>query len=797
MAQAVPSSQPEFVEPDEDAPIAFDWASPQQKEVVESMPGTPLLMMGGFNSGKTSAAILHMLALCDNFPGYKVAVLRKTFKDLSLTTRPSFDQWIDPKRVKSASATEVTLDNGSSFIFHHLDSPNAATILKGLEINGAILDQAEQMQERTFTVLMGRLGRWKGARVPKWVLNSRQGDWPWKNRMGAPVPPISLILTANPTEDGDPELHWLWQRFSPESKSWQDKWSKIGYRQIMMPTTGNKFAGEQNVEILLQQDEDYVKRFVRGEWVRSKGHIFRLSDMSLLEYDGSLISHIENNCMLGRVLDHGDSAPTCCLWYGVDQNHNLFFWQEYYQAGIGDDGKEYNVSDHRRSITALSRPLTFRSNLADASIFDKTRNISGFTRRQQRWSVADEYCLRPTTKVLTADLRHVEVGSLQVGDELAAFEEYATGGSSHKQRQWKCGVVERTGRALLPSYRLRFDDGTEIVASDGHGWLRGSGAKVWVATRDLRIGDRLSRVVDVWETDNSRGGGYLAAALDGEGFLTQVPGTYRTGFSQRDNAMLAKVRTLLDERGIHYSQSMTGDVTNLYISRRAEILRLLGSIRPERLLPKVDFDNLGRIHRISTPTIVAIEFLGDQEVVTLRTSTHTVISEGIMSHNTDRKIIQEDTAIYWTPADKNEALSRQRLSQYLRLDGKHKHPITGEIGAPHIYFVQQGDDHPHGIRHAISEIRNAKRLQVGENDGKPIYSDERDPSIPDHALDCVRYVVNSHPVTASAPIEERKLTALAKPDGRVLITLPPIDKGNDKPRRQVEPRKWRSRGGGY
>jgi hypothetical protein len=329
----------------------------------------------------------------------------------------------------------------------------------------------------------------------------------------------------------------------------------MGYRQIMMPTTGNKFAGEQNVEILLQQDEDYVKRFVRGEWVRSKGHIFRLSDMSLLEYDGSLISHIENNCMLGRVLDHGDSAPTCCLWYGVDQNHNLFFWQEYYQAGIGDDGKEYNVSDHRRSITALSRPLTFRSNLADASIFDKTRNISGFTRRQQRWSVADEY--------------------------------------------------------------------------------------------------------------------------------------------------------------------------------------------------------------------------------------------------TDRKIIQEDTAIYWTPADKNEALSRQRLSQYLRLDGKHKHPITGEIGAPHIYFVQQGDDHPHGIRHAISEIRNAKRLQVGENDGKPIYSDERDPSIEDHALDCVRYVVNSHPVTASAPIEERKLTALAKPDGRVLITLPPIDKGNDKPRRQVESRKWRSRGGGY
>jgi hypothetical protein len=548
------TQQPEFVEPEPDGPRTFDWASPEQKAAVEAMPGTPLLLMGGFNSGKTSAAILHMLALCDNFPGYKVAVLRKTFKDLSLTTRPSFDQWIDPKRVKSASATEVTLDNGSSFIFHHLDSPNSATILKGLEINGAILDQAEQMQERTFTVLLGRLGRWKGARVPKWVLTARGGIWPWRNRNQQPVPPISLILTANPTEDGDPELHWLWQRFCPESKSFQDKWSKLGYRQMIMPTTGNKFAGEQNVDILLQQDEDYIKRFVRGEWVRSKGHIFRLSDMSVLEYDPMIVSYITNNCMLGRVLDHGDSAPTCCLWYGVDQNHNLFFWQEYYQAGIGDDGKEYNVSDHRRSITQLSRPLTFRINMADASIFDKTRNISGFTRRQQRWSVADEY--------------------------------------------------------------------------------------------------------------------------------------------------------------------------------------------------------------------------------------------------TDRKIIQEDTAIYWTPADKNEALSRQRLSQYLRHDERHKHPFTGERGAPHIYFVQWSEDHPHGCNHAISEIRSAKRLQVGENDGKPIYSDERDPSIPDHALDCVRYVVNSHPIPAGAPIEERRLTATATGDGRVLITLPPID-AKPAPRTKTQATRWRSRGGGY
>lgn len=553
--------QPGFVDDEaNEATRVFEWASEHQQRAVEAAPGSPLLLIGGFNSGKTSAAILHMLALCDNFPGYKVAVLRKTFKDLSMTTRPSFDQWIDQRRIKApSSATQVTLDNGSSFIFHHLDAPNSATVLRGLEINAAILDQAEQMQERTFNILLGRLGRWKGARVPKWVINSYDGDWPWKNKAGQPVPPISCVLTANPTEEGDPELHWLWQRFSTESRAWRERWARQGYRQIVMPTTENKFAGEQNVEMLLQQDEDYVRRYVKGEWVRSKGHIFRLNDESILDYSPDLVSHIENSMILGRVLDHGDSAPTCCLFYGVDQEHNVFFWQEYYQPGITDDGKEYNVSDHRRSITALSRPngtaLTFRINIADSSIFDKTRNISGFTRRQQRWSVADEY--------------------------------------------------------------------------------------------------------------------------------------------------------------------------------------------------------------------------------------------------TDRKIIQEDTSLRWTPADKNEALSRQRLSQYLRLDPNHKHPITGERGAPHIYFIAKNEEHPHGIEHAIREIRNARRRQVGESDGRPIYDDERDPTIPDHALDCVRYVVNSHPIPASPPPQDREMIASAKPDGRVIISLPPVQMTNPPRRDRADRFKWRSKGGGY
>ena len=533
----------------------FDFCSPKQKDAVESYPGPPLLLIGGFNSGKTTAAILHMLALCQAFPGYKVAVLRKTFKDLSLTTRPSFDQWIDPKHtMQPTNEKVVTLKNGSSFIFHHLDSPQSATILKGLEINAAILDQAEQMNERTFTILMGRLGRWKGAKVPAHTLATHQGDWPWKNQSQQPVPPVSCMLTANPSEEGDPELHWLWQRFSSDSQMWHQKWNRLGYRQMVLPSTDNKFAGEQNLQLLLQQEEDYVRRFVYGEWVKSKGHLFRLSEDSIIDYDADLVRHMQTTMHLGRVLDHGDSAPTCCIWFAVDDAHNIFVWQEYYQVGTTEE-RDYIVSDHRSAIAALSGELSFRTNLADPSIFNKSRGVDGYNRRERRWTIADE--------------------------------------------------------------------------------------------------------------------------------------------------------------------------------------------------------------------------------------------------SSDRRIITDDNAIYWKPADHNEDLSRQRLRQYLREDDTHRHPFTGELGAPHLYFIRQDErTWPHGCYHSIREIRSAKLEVKAENDGKPIFGKDRDPSIPDHALDCVRYLVNARPLPSSQHTPDvQPVKAYARADGRVTVTVPPITEGAAPSRKRGQ---WKSRlGGGY
>ena len=160
-------------------------------------------------------------------------------------------------------------------------------------------------------------------------------------------------------------------------------------------------------------------------------------------------------------------------------------------------------------------------------------------------------------------------------------------------------------------------------------------------SKDVR--SKVLRLVDVWDEDHSRGAGYLAAAFDGEGWLTQVEdeergrgfGTsVRLGFAQRSNAMLEEVEKLLKERGVAYSLRCGSDNCNrIMIRGRAEIMRLLGSVRPQRLLADFQPATLGTMQRVGVATLVEKKFVGMQPVVAITTSTGTFVAEGLASHN--------------------------------------------------------------------------------------------------------------------------------------------------------------------
>ena len=251
-------------------------------------------------------------------------------------------------------------------------------------------------------------------------------------------------------------------------------------------------------------------------------------------------------------------------------------------------------------------------------------------------------CLTPDTKVLTKDLKYVEIGSVQVGDILVGFDEETYTKGAH--RKIKETTVTKAERIMRPTYAINLSDGTIVKSSDGHLWLVSTAGRrtVWKRTDELVSTDRIFKIFDTWEHIEDYRTGYLAAAFDGEGHFSRQA---MLGFSQRENVMLNKVRTYLTELGFKYwERKETGtnnDVTVLHIAGgRASMSRFLGQIRPERLLQKVDINSFGSIGRhdfvgqdFEHPLVLSVEFIGEQEVVALETTTQTFIAEGLASHN--------------------------------------------------------------------------------------------------------------------------------------------------------------------
>lgn len=259
--------------------------------------------------------------------------------------------------------------------------------------------------------------------------------------------------------------------------------------------------------------------------------------------------------------------------------------------------------------------------------------------------VAD-YCLDPSTPVLTEDMRWVEVGKLEVGDKLAGFDEHKVLKEKKSHRYWRSAEVVNAQRIVLPTYKITLEDGTETIASEDHQWLVASPCAAgirWVRTKDLKVGQRPQRLAQEWDEPNTWEAGYIAGILDGEGSLSfskinSGGHSLSLGFAQKEGVVLDTALRILDSWGFDYSLKDHGKARNGLRSvwirgGRAEVMRLLGMARPQRLLAKLDMEKMGRVIAIDNPSIISIEFLGQGEVVALETTTGTLVAQGFAHHN--------------------------------------------------------------------------------------------------------------------------------------------------------------------
>lgn len=266
------------------------------------------------------------------------------------------------------------------------------------------------------------------------------------------------------------------------------------------------------------------------------------------------------------------------------------------------------------------------------------------------------FCLEPSTRVLTDDLRWVPVGDLVVGDKVVGFDEHNPGGHGNG-RSWRQAEVTETSIIHALRYELTMASGKRIVCTGEHMWLskkplpgtgRGNrqGIRVphtyqWWKTTQLRPGDQIKTLgVDPWSTDETREGGYLAGVFDGEGHI----GTGKTrglwGFSQNPGPVLDHTMKLLAGKGFLFRDHISEyRIHKLYsVGGFPQTLRFMGSIRPERLLPKVMDQFYGsRIYSKTSgapDVVVSVRQVEDGPVVALGTSTNTLVAESLLSHNT-------------------------------------------------------------------------------------------------------------------------------------------------------------------
>lgn len=264
------------------------------------------------------------------------------------------------------------------------------------------------------------------------------------------------------------------------------------------------------------------------------------------------------------------------------------------------------------------------------------------TRRD--WGMIAGSCLTPDHKVLMENLEYKFLGDLQQGDKIISFEEFPI---SHRSRRFKTGTIEKIRFSSKDVFNVYLSDGTMFTTTADHNWLVRSGCGYsWIRTDKMvtnhKWRTRVPRLFDTWETDTSYEAGYISGILDGEGTLyNRQSSAYNISFSQRDNEVLAKSIEYLNILGIPYTKNLYNQGTNKDVwtvrlsGTSAEKAKVLGSLRPERLINKSSSEHFGRIMQSNDLDIYVerIEPAGKKDIVMTSIDTKTMIVDGVPHHN--------------------------------------------------------------------------------------------------------------------------------------------------------------------
>ncbi len=235
-----------------------------------------LLFGGAIRGGKTFCVLGTLLLLCKKYPGSRWAIVRDTLTTIKRNVIPSFFKICPTSFIKTYNQDlqVITLANGSEILLfsENFEEDKELNRWRGLEVNGFILEEANELQEGSFYKSIERAGTY----IP---------------RNGKKPKPL-IMLTTNPCHNWVKTLFYDRYMNGTLPKGWMYLPSKI---------TDNPFiaSDEAYMASLKNMPRYEYEVFVNGNWeiqLKTGGEIYRSFELEkhvgCCEYNPSLPLHL-------------------------------------------------------------------------------------------------------------------------------------------------------------------------------------------------------------------------------------------------------------------------------------------------------------------------------------------------------------------------------------------------------------------------------------------------------------------------------------------------------------------------
>ena len=268
--------------------------------------------------------------------------------------------------------------------------------------------------------------------------------------------------------------------------------------------------------------------------------------------------------------------------------------------------------------------------------------VSEYDNTSQRRGEKTGSSMQQDHKVLTADLRYVPLKELKIGDKLISFEDSV---SNKRSRRYLEGTVINIEPKIRPILEVTLESGKTFKVTKDYEWFVKTGSTYrWVKTSSLRKGTCIPKLLPQFDKLNTFEAGWLSGIYDGEGSLCKRRTTggncFQLSVSQAQGDVLNLMKKYLESECDVLTTSSLGtnvnkQVENLRIKGGVrDIIKVLGQLRPVRLLSKFSPDDMGRINCPDSlnDKVVSITLCDEDTVIEVEIDCKTAVVDGYGHH---------------------------------------------------------------------------------------------------------------------------------------------------------------------